>query len=293
MMRLGVIELHGHGTVPNRLRRHDVPTGTAGDAFTLVELLMVIAIVALLIALLLPVLARSKAASQTTVCKGNLRQLGISLQMFVSEDHSYPENRFQSKPTVPASSDRFWLAKLARETLGVPPATNFNQKGVWRCPSVRWSDPLLVGYAANADVPSSYGYNDDRFSGNGARDYTNKFGLQGHYIPDTSVPKPLDLATASFTPIAESEVAVPSDMMAIGDGFEGNALFMRRPIEAFAGDGNIRTRHQGRANLVFCDGHVESPTLKFLFEDDSDHALVRWNRDHQAHRGEITRPNMR
>jgi prepilin-type processing-associated H-X9-DG protein len=177
------------------------------------------------------------------------------------------------------------LAKLARETLGVPPATNFNQKGVWRCPSVRWSDPLLVGYAANADVPSSYGYNDDRFSGNGARDYTNKFGLQGHYIPDTSVPKPLDLATASFTPIAESEVAVPSDMMAIGDGFEGNALFMRRPIEAFAGDGNIRTRHQGRDNVVFCDGHVESPTLKFLFEDDSDHALVRWNRDHQAHRG--------
>jgi hypothetical protein len=28
--------------------------------------------------------------------------------------------------------------------------------------------------------------------------------------------------------------------------------------------------------MVFCDGHVESPTLKFLFEDTSDAALSRW-----------------
>ena len=47
--------------------------------------------------------------------------------------------------------------------------------------------------------------------------------------------------------------------------------------------GNILTRHQGKANVVFCDGHVESPTLKFLFEDTSDTALARWNRDHQPH----------
>ena len=39
-----------------------------------------------------------------------------------------------------------------------------------------------------------------------------------------------------------------------------------------------------RANVVFCDGHVESPTLQFLFADTSDAALSRWNRDHQPHR---------
>jgi hypothetical protein len=32
-----------------------------------------------------------------------------------------------------------------------------------------------------------------------------------------------------------------------------------------------------------CDGHIESPTLQFLFADTSDDALVRWNRDHQPH----------
>jgi len=40
----------------------------------------------------------------------------------------------------------------------------------------------------------------------------------------------------------------------------------------------------GKANVVFCDGHVESPTLEFLFKDTSAAALSRWNRDHQPHR---------
>jgi prepilin-type processing-associated H-X9-DG protein/prepilin-type N-terminal cleavage/methylation domain-containing protein len=44
------------------------------------------------------------------------------------------------------------------------------------------------------------------------------------------------------------------------------------------------SRHQGKANVVFCDGHVESLPLQFLFEDTSDEALSRWNRDHLPHR---------
>jgi prepilin-type processing-associated H-X9-DG protein len=46
--------------------------------------------------------------------------------------------------------------------------------------------------------------------------------------------------------------------------------------------------HQGKANVVFCDGHVESPTLQFLFADTSDAALSRWNRDHQPHREKLS-----
>ena len=48
-----------------------------GCAFTLVELLIVIAIIALLAALLLPTLARGKAAAKSAACKSNLRQLGV------------------------------------------------------------------------------------------------------------------------------------------------------------------------------------------------------------------------
>jgi hypothetical protein len=47
-------------------------------------------------------------------------------------------------------------------------------------------------------------------------------------------------------------------------------------------------RFLGKANVVFCAGHVESPTLQFLFEDTSDAALVRWNRDHLSHREKLS-----
>src|SRR5438874_13245257 len=82
----------------------------ADNAFTLIELLVVIAIIGLLVALLLPSLARAKGNAQSTACKHNLRQLGISLQMFVSENHHYPVNsRNNTKPPSLPNSDRFWL----------------------------------------------------------------------------------------------------------------------------------------------------------------------------------------
>jgi prepilin-type processing-associated H-X9-DG protein len=76
-------------------------------------------------------------------------------------------------------------------------------------------------------------------------------------------------------------------MMAIGDGFEPTAVFARRNLEDLEEFGNTLTRHQGKANVVCCDGHVESPTLRLLFEDTSDAALVRWNRDHLPHRDRL------
>src|SRR5277367_5524823 len=61
-----------------------------------------------------------------------------------------------------------------------------------------------------------------------------------------------------YSPIAESEVVAPSDMMAIGDSFDASILFMRRNLADLEGFGNTLARHQGKANVVFCDGHVES-----------------------------------
>jgi len=56
-------------------------------AFTLVELLCVIAIIGILAALLLPVLGRGKAKAQRIVCGSNLGQLGIAFQIFM-HDHN-------------------------------------------------------------------------------------------------------------------------------------------------------------------------------------------------------------
>jgi prepilin-type N-terminal cleavage/methylation domain-containing protein len=63
------------------MRRFVVRAG----GFTLVELLVVVAIVAVLIGILLPALARVRDQAQTTACLSNMRQLGIAFQLYGSD----------------------------------------------------------------------------------------------------------------------------------------------------------------------------------------------------------------
>src|SRR6185369_8843922 len=51
---------------------------------------VVIAIIAILASLLLPSLSRAKELGRTTVCKNNLRQIGLILQMYVGDTQKYP-----------------------------------------------------------------------------------------------------------------------------------------------------------------------------------------------------------
>lgn len=60
-------------------------TGRGSRAFTLIELLLVIAIIATLVSLLLPSLAQARVAARNVVCQSNLRQLGIAIQSYLDE----------------------------------------------------------------------------------------------------------------------------------------------------------------------------------------------------------------
>ena len=58
-------------------------------AFTLIELLIVIAIIALLAGIMMPSLARAKALARSVVCQTNLRQIHLANHMYSTENDGY------------------------------------------------------------------------------------------------------------------------------------------------------------------------------------------------------------
>jgi prepilin-type N-terminal cleavage/methylation domain-containing protein/prepilin-type processing-associated H-X9-DG protein len=64
------------------------PNPVPAEGFTLMELLLVIALIASLAALLLPAVSRTKEAGRGAACLSNLHQLGLSLQLYVQDNQN-------------------------------------------------------------------------------------------------------------------------------------------------------------------------------------------------------------
>jgi prepilin-type processing-associated H-X9-DG protein/prepilin-type N-terminal cleavage/methylation domain-containing protein len=92
-------------------------------SFTLIELLVVVAIIALLIAILLPSLAKARALGKAVSCQSNLRQVGLGLQTYGQSNNDFfpvaHGNNF-SAPVVVSGADvptQEWYAKLTAYNL--------------------------------------------------------------------------------------------------------------------------------------------------------------------------------
>jgi prepilin-type N-terminal cleavage/methylation domain-containing protein len=72
-------------------RRSSVVPRYGQRAFSLLELLLSIAIIAVLIGLLLPLLVYARSAARTTICAGNLRQMSTAWSLYLTEYGSFPQ----------------------------------------------------------------------------------------------------------------------------------------------------------------------------------------------------------
>ena len=212
--------------------------------FTLLELLAVIATIAILAALLLPVLNKAKIKAQRTVCLSNLRQLGMAWAAYKEENLGLLAQSYTNadawvlgnmrNPAEAADTNLIKLGKL------YPYARN---TGVYHCPGDRRGAALT-----DRPCPSVRSYSMNCFMGG----------------RDPSI-GPVPLSSSGFTPFFTKEsdlprtsdlwVLIEEDERSINDGF-----FITDPTAHIWFDfpANSAQRHSYSYSLAFADGHADS-----------------------------------
>ncbi len=135
-----------------------------------------------------------------------------------------------------------------------------------------------------AEYPEGAAYN---ASGTAKFNDPSNLGLSG-YLDQTSQPK-------VYRQTAESKILVPAEMIAAGDiepGSPGGTFFWSSGhFDLLSTDHSYwpGKSHSGQANMLFCDGHIESARqTKWLSATTA--ALSRWNNDHEPHPETWIRP---
>jgi prepilin-type processing-associated H-X9-DG protein/prepilin-type N-terminal cleavage/methylation domain-containing protein len=290
------------------LRPQRKPTLAGCAAFTLLELLTVVAIISILASLLFAGLARAKKTAYSAKCKNNLRQIGLGLRMYVLDTGFYPllETPGLEAPTGPYGTikgGKYWQDNLR------PYTGNSWYDPLYQCPEYRgWLQDGDCWFSGNnlgtLHQVGSYSYNGFPFVWSDTGPGSNP-GLGG----DTLSQKP----PGKFYWRPESSVNVPSDMIAIGDsileqvevknsgrswgpfltgthwinygdqGF-GPAIGIMwqnsREERRKRGVKAAQQRHNDRFNVLFCDGHVDGLRRANLFLVDPG-VTKRWAADNQ------------
>ncbi|HPD31151.1 MAG TPA: prepilin-type N-terminal cleavage/methylation domain-containing protein [Phycisphaerae bacterium] len=102
-------------------------------AFTLIEILVVVSIIALLISILLPSLRRAREQAQAVVCSSNTKQIITALMTYQLEAKGFiPQNLWSEYNWAPVAKKNLWFYKLYPRYLGDP--------NVYICPADPFRD---------------------------------------------------------------------------------------------------------------------------------------------------------
>jgi prepilin-type N-terminal cleavage/methylation domain-containing protein/prepilin-type processing-associated H-X9-DG protein len=121
-------------------------------AFTLVELLVVIGIIAVLIGILLPVLSKAREHSNKTACLANLRSLGQAMRLYAGDFRDRLPNT-----NPPGTSDQAAATIQIDYVMVKLREVHAKANGVFHCPSDKDSVPnqitnATVGFADSARI---------------------------------------------------------------------------------------------------------------------------------------------
>jgi prepilin-type N-terminal cleavage/methylation domain-containing protein len=229
-------------------------SGGKGAAFTLLELLVVIAVISILAALLLPVLGGAKEQAKNAGCLSNLRQIGIAIQLYAHDNEDeLVAAEFDLRNGAPFEEG--WPTLLMRgntiEAEWAPTFYSLPRRSVFQCPS---GLPEVYTFPpASRDDPEgakAWPYASRR---NGGTKYIHCwYGINGSTSKPNKWPfvrLPMD-GTGSTQNNKLTQAALNPSMPVIFDGFwihNGH-------------DERINARHakNTRSNLLFFDNSAKS-----------------------------------